>query len=64
MYLGGGIYVTSDGGRTWRCVLDRDQHVYDVTIATSSTSNGRIDRNMIYVTTLDGSVWHGPAVTP
>lgn len=97
---GGGIYVTGDAGRTWRCVLDRDQHVYDVTndprdskilyaagfesSAWRSADRGEswtridgfdfkwahrvipdpADRNMIYVTTFGGSVWHGPAVTP
>jgi photosystem II stability/assembly factor-like uncharacterized protein len=29
---GGGIYLSTDGGGAWRHVLDRDQHVYDVTI--------------------------------
>ena len=29
---GGGIYLSTDGGHHWRNVLDRDQHVYDVTI--------------------------------
>ncbi len=29
---GGGIYVSNNGGRTWKNVLDRDQHVYDVTV--------------------------------
>jgi photosystem II stability/assembly factor-like uncharacterized protein len=28
---GGGIYVSSDAGVTWRQVLSKDQHVYDVT---------------------------------
>jgi photosystem II stability/assembly factor-like uncharacterized protein len=28
----GGIYLTTDGGTTWRAVLDRDRHIYDVTI--------------------------------
>ena len=28
----GGIYLSTDRGATWRRVLDRDQHVYDVTI--------------------------------
>ncbi len=28
---GGGIYLSTDGARTWRRVLDKDQHVYDVT---------------------------------
>jgi photosystem II stability/assembly factor-like uncharacterized protein len=29
---GGGVYVSSDGGATWRWVLHESQHVYDVTI--------------------------------
>jgi photosystem II stability/assembly factor-like uncharacterized protein len=29
---GGGIYVSDNAGKSWRHVLDRDQHVYDVTI--------------------------------
>lgn len=29
---GGGIFVTSDGGATWKNVLPQYQHVYDVTI--------------------------------
>ena len=29
---GGGIYFSTDGGATWKNVLDRDQHVYDITI--------------------------------
>jgi photosystem II stability/assembly factor-like uncharacterized protein len=29
---GGGIYASDDGGRTWKQVLDRDQHIYDVAI--------------------------------
>jgi photosystem II stability/assembly factor-like uncharacterized protein len=33
---GGGIYLSENGGRTWRQVLDRDQHVYDVTIDPQS----------------------------
>ncbi len=28
---GGGIYLSTDQGASWRQVLDRDQHVYDVT---------------------------------
>ncbi|GAA2760194.1 WD40/YVTN/BNR-like repeat-containing protein [Actinopolymorpha rutila] len=28
---GGGIYLSTDRGASWRQVLDRDQHVYDVT---------------------------------
>jgi photosystem II stability/assembly factor-like uncharacterized protein len=29
---GGGIYLSTNGGAAWNRVLDRDQHVYDVTI--------------------------------
>ncbi|MDE3105716.1 MAG: exo-alpha-sialidase [Acidobacteriota bacterium] len=29
---GGGVYLTVDGGNTWRSVLSADQHVYDVTV--------------------------------
>ena len=28
---GGGIYLSTDGGTTWSNVLDKDQHIYDVT---------------------------------
>ncbi len=28
----GGIWLSTDAGRTWSPVLDRDQHIYDVTI--------------------------------
>ena len=30
--IGGGIFLSQDGGKTWMNVLDRDQHIYDVTI--------------------------------
>jgi photosystem II stability/assembly factor-like uncharacterized protein len=92
---GGGIYLSENGGKSWRIVLDRDQHVYDVTIdlmdpkilyaagfessVWRSADRGlhwsrvpgfnfkwahRVipdphDRNLIYVTTFGGSVWHG-----
>jgi photosystem II stability/assembly factor-like uncharacterized protein len=29
---GGGIYLSIDGGTNWRNVLDKDQHIYDVTV--------------------------------
>ena len=29
---GGGIFLSEDGGKSWKNVLDRDQHVYDVTV--------------------------------
>jgi len=30
--ISGGIWISSDGGATWRNTLSRDQYVYDVTI--------------------------------
>ena len=30
--VGGGIFLSSDGGATWRRVLDRDQYVHDITV--------------------------------
>ncbi len=29
---GGGIFLSTDGGASWKHVLSRDQHIYDVTI--------------------------------
>jgi photosystem II stability/assembly factor-like uncharacterized protein len=93
----GGVWLSTDKGRTWRNVLDRDQHIYDVTVdgrdprivyacgfessAWRSEDRGatwrRIrgynfkwghrvipdpaNRDLIYITTYGGSVWHGPA---
>jgi len=60
----GGIYWSKNGGESWEQVLDRDRHIYDVTIdpgdsnrlhATGFESN----RKKIYVTTFGGGVWHG-----
>jgi photosystem II stability/assembly factor-like uncharacterized protein len=28
----GGVFLSADGGRSWRNVLEKDQHIYDVTI--------------------------------
>ena len=30
--VSGGIFLSEDSGRSWRNVLDRDQHIYDVTL--------------------------------
>ena len=47
---GGGIYLSDDAGKTWRQVLDRDQHVYDVTVD---------DRNpgILYACGFESSAW-------
>jgi photosystem II stability/assembly factor-like uncharacterized protein len=43
----GGIYVSTDAGGTWRNTLDRDQHIYDVTVA------GRT----LYASGFESSAW-------
>jgi hypothetical protein len=47
---GGGIYVSDDGGSNWRCVLDKDQHVYDVSIDPR-------DPKMLYSAGFESSAW-------
>jgi photosystem II stability/assembly factor-like uncharacterized protein len=47
---GGGIYLSSDAGRTWKSALDRDQHVYDVTIDPRNT-------NVLYAAGFESSAW-------
>lgn len=47
---GGGIAVSEDGGDTWRWVLDRDRHVYDVTIDPR-------DPKILYATGFESSAW-------
>ena len=47
---GGGIYLSLDSGRTWRGVLSRDQHVYDVTIDER-------DPRIVYAVGFESSAW-------
>jgi photosystem II stability/assembly factor-like uncharacterized protein len=46
----GGIYFSPDAGVTWRNVLAKDQHVYDVAIDPR-------DPNLIYATGFESSAW-------
>jgi photosystem II stability/assembly factor-like uncharacterized protein len=46
----GGIYLSTDGGATWRRVLVRDQHIYDVTIAPH-------DPRVLYAAGFEASAW-------
>jgi len=46
----GGIYLTADGGKSWKNVLSRDQHVYDVTVDPR-------DAKKLYATGFESSVW-------
>jgi photosystem II stability/assembly factor-like uncharacterized protein len=48
--MGGGIFLSTDGGRAWKNVLDRDQHVYDVTIDPR-------DANALYASGFQSSAW-------
>lgn len=48
--IGGGIFLSLDGGKSWKNVLDRDQHVYDVTIDPR-------DPNVLYAAGFESSAW-------
>jgi photosystem II stability/assembly factor-like uncharacterized protein len=47
---GGGVFLSEDGGKSWRVILDRDRHVYDVTIDPS-------DPNILYAAGFESSAW-------
>lgn len=46
----GGVFLSTDRGKTWRPVLSKDQHVYDVTI------DGR-NPTVLYACGFESSVW-------
>jgi photosystem II stability/assembly factor-like uncharacterized protein len=46
----GGIALSTDGGRTWRWVLQRDRHIYDVTIDPR-------DSSILYAAGFESSAW-------
>jgi photosystem II stability/assembly factor-like uncharacterized protein len=48
--IGGGIFLSTDGGSSWKQVLDRDQHVYDVTIDPG-------DAKTLYAAGFESSAW-------
>ena len=47
---GGGIFVSDDGGKTWRASWTRDQHVYDVTVDAKHP-------NVVYAAGYESSLW-------
>jgi len=47
---GGGIYLSVNAGRSWTQVLDRDRHVYDVTIDPR-------DARILYASGFESSAW-------
>jgi photosystem II stability/assembly factor-like uncharacterized protein len=47
---GGGIFVSADGGATWKNVLAKDQHIYDITIDPR-------DASILYACGFESSAW-------
>jgi photosystem II stability/assembly factor-like uncharacterized protein len=47
---GGGIFLSEDGGRSWKQVLDKDRHIYDVTVDPQ-------DSNVLYAAGFESSAW-------
>ncbi len=48
--VGGGIFVSTDAGATWKRTLDRDQHIYDVTLDPNNA-------NVLYACGFESSAW-------
>jgi len=48
--LGGGIFLSTDSGLTWRNVLNEDQHLYDITIDPK-------DPRVLYAAGFGASAW-------
>jgi len=46
----GGIFISNDGGNSWRNVLSQDQHVYDITVDPR-------DLNILYACGFESSAW-------
>jgi photosystem II stability/assembly factor-like uncharacterized protein len=47
---GGGIFLSEDSGKTWKQILDRDRHIYDVAIDPR-------DAKILYATGFESSAW-------
>jgi len=47
---GGGIFLSQDAGKTWKQVLDKDRHIYDITIDPA-------DPAVLYATGFESSAW-------
>ncbi len=47
---GGGIFLSEDGGQTWQQVLERDRHIYDVSIDPSNP-------DILYAAGFESSAW-------
>jgi photosystem II stability/assembly factor-like uncharacterized protein len=47
---GGGIFLSENGGKSWKQVLDKDRHIYDVTTDPQ-------DPNLLYAAGFESSAW-------
>jgi photosystem II stability/assembly factor-like uncharacterized protein len=47
---GGGIFLSENGGKSWRQVLDKDRHIYDVTVDPQN-------RDILYAAGFESSAW-------
>jgi photosystem II stability/assembly factor-like uncharacterized protein len=47
---GGGIYLSTNGGKSWKRIFDREEHVYDVTIDPRNPDT-------VYAAGYDSSAW-------
>lgn len=47
---GGGIFLSENGGKSWKQVLEKDRHIYDVIIDP-------LDPNVIYAAGFESSAW-------
>jgi len=47
---GGGIFLSEDGGKSWKQVLEKDRHIYDVTVDPK-------DANVLYAAGFESSAW-------
>ncbi|MFL6307534.1 MAG: hypothetical protein ACJ72H_28725 [Candidatus Sulfotelmatobacter sp.] len=47
---GGGIFLSQDAGKTWKQVLDKDRHIYDITIDPA-------DPAVLYAVGFESSAW-------
>ena len=47
---GGGIFLSENGGKTWKQVLEKDRHIYDITVDP-------VDPKILYAAGFESSAW-------
>jgi len=47
---GGGVFLSTDGGKTWRNIFNQSQHVYDLTVDPKNT-------RMLYICGFDSAAY-------